>query len=343
MDTQIPQPTLRTKSGFWLLLAVLSVAITEVTAASSPYAFINPVESLFLLTFYGSHLLILAWLTFRRAWPSLPTLWFAGVLFGLYEFYITKVLWSPPWGDAISLAHVDVISLVVLAFFWHPFLAFILPLAIGEAVGSSTAWVRSQLPTWLTSPRRRGAMIAAAVAAVTFGTLTGSPMITFLSASSAGLAVAASLWWWRRDPHRIEWTLRDLLPDDRQASGIGLLLAIQYLLFIPTWRPEAIPPLLGHVVVWLLYAGFGFLLGAALRRSRIEERPVTKSPAAIWSRGSALPIAGAFLILAVVGALGPAELGYGPIWGVSIVIGLRMLVRSIRYATGRDRKHEPVS
>jgi len=236
MDTPHPQPTLRTKSGFWLLLAVLSVAIAEVTVASSPLAFINPLKGLFLVTFYGSHLLIFAWLTFRKGWPSLPTLWFAGVLFGLYEFYITKVLWSPPWGDAISLAHVDVISFVVLAFFWHPFMAFIFPLAIGESAGSATSWVRSQLPTWLTAPSRRRATWTLAVAVVSLATFFGSPVVVLLAALSAGLAVTVSLWWWRRDPQRVQWNLRDLLPNTKQAKGIGLLLAIQYLVFIPAWR-----------------------------------------------------------------------------------------------------------
>lgn len=337
MNTQHPQPTLRTKFGFWLLLAVLSVAIAEVTVAASPFVFINPFEALFLLTFYGSHLLIFAWLTFRRGWPSLPTLWFAGVLFGLYEFYITKVLWSPPWGDAISLAHVDVISFVVLAFFWHPFMAFILPLAIGESAGSSTSWVRSQLPTWLTAPSRRRATIALAVAAVSLGTFFGSPAVVLLSALSAGLAVTVSVWLWRRNDRRVQWDLPDLLPNTKQARGIGVLLAIQYLIFIPAWRPEGFPPLLGHVVVWLLYAGFGFLLAAALQRNRAED-PVATAPAATrWSRKIVLSV-GVLIVLAILGSISPVPLGVFPVWGVSMIVGLRMLNRSVRFAVHRDRQ-----
>jgi hypothetical protein len=318
-------------------LAVLSVAIAEVTVASSPFAFINPLKGLFLVTFYGSHLLIFAWLTFRKGWPSLPTLWFAGVLFGLYEFYITKVLWSPPWGDAISLAHVDVISFVVLAFFWHPFMAFIFPLAIGESAGSATSWVRSQLPTWLTTPGRQRATWVPAVVVVSLATFFGSPVVVLVAVLSAGLAVTVSLWWWRRDPQRVQWSLRDLLPNTKQAKGIGLLLAIQYLVFIPAWRPEAFPPLLGHVVVWLLYGGFGFLLAAALRRNRIDDPEAVAPVSTSWSRKAVLS-AGALIALAMLGSLSPVPLGVFPVWGLSIIIGVRMFSRSIRYAVDRDRQ-----
>ncbi len=45
------EPQLRSKLIFWLLLSVLSVALAEVTVASAPLAFVNPVEAAFLLTF----------------------------------------------------------------------------------------------------------------------------------------------------------------------------------------------------------------------------------------------------------------------------------------------------
>jgi len=102
-------PDLRTKVVFWLLLGVLTVAIAEGSVVSAPFALVNPFEAVFAVGFYGSHLLVLARLAFRRGWPTLTALWLAGVLFGLYELSITKVLWSPPWGDAISLAHIEVV------------------------------------------------------------------------------------------------------------------------------------------------------------------------------------------------------------------------------------------
>jgi hypothetical protein len=322
-------PRLGTKLIFWLLLGVLSVAVAEVSVASAPFAFVNPFETAFLVTFYGSHLLLFAWFTFRRGWPSLAALWFAGVLFGLYEFYITKVLWSPPWGDVISMGHVDVVSLIVLAFFWHPFMAFIFPLALGEAAGTNRRWVTDQLPSKLTGLSHRRAMFLLAGAAITHGLLTGSPAVAFISTLSALAAVTAVGWWWRRDARQQRWQIRELLPNDRQGRWIVSLLAIQYLVFIPAWTPEKMPPLAGHVVVWLMYAGFGLLLSSALRQSKPElpDQQDTGLDQRALRRGAA-----ALVALSVLGSFGPPEIGFIPVWGVAIVIGLRMLVGSVRHA-----------
>ena len=320
-------PRLRTKLIFWLLLGVLSVAIAEVSVASAPFAFVNPIETAFLVTFYGSHLLLFAWLTFRSGWPTLPALWFSGVLFGLYEFYITKVLWSPPWGDVISMGHVDVVSLIVLAFFWHPFMAFIFPLAIGEAIGTDRRWVSGQLPRKLMGLSHRSTVFLVVGAAVTHGLLTGSPTVALVSTLSAIAAVATVGWWWRRHSRQQRWHLRELLPNNRQGRWIAVLLVAQYLVFIPAWTPEKMPPLAGHVVVWLMYAGFGLLLNSALRQSAAElpcQQP-TDLDRDVLRRGAA-----ALVALSVLGSFGPPEVGFIPVWGVAIVAGLRMLVGSVR-------------
>jgi hypothetical protein len=336
--TATTPPPVRTKLIFWLLLAVLSVAIAEVAVGSAPLAFVNPIEAVFLTVFYGSHLLLFAWLAFRKGWPSLPTLWFGGVLFGLYEFYITKVLWSPPWGDVISLGHIDIVSFVVLAFFWHPFMAFILPLAIGERMGSTTGWVRSLLPT----PRRRRVVGGAVAAAIVHGTLTGSPEVAFASTASVALAVAVAGRWWRRDGRQHRWELRQLLPNARQARFIGMLLAVQYAVFIPTWTPEKMPPLLGHVVVWLLYAGFLLLLSSSLRLSQ-QESPTATVPLTRPPRGrTATIIAGGF-VLTMLGALLPQSIGFIPVWGIAIWVGLRMFWRSTRTVLGQAAADQPMT
>jgi hypothetical protein len=321
--------TLRTKLPFWLLLGVLSVAIAEVSVASAPFAFVNPFETVFLVGFYGSHLLVLAWWTYRRGWPTLSALWFAGVLFGLYEFYITKVLWSPPWGDVISLAHIDVVSFIVLAFFWHPFMAFILPIAAAERIGTTTRWTADLLP----SPRRWVVLGLAVVAAMTHGMLTGSPVVALVSTASAGLAVAVSSWWWRKERHR-SWNLRELLPTDRQGKWILLILALQYLIFIPAWTPDKMPPVVGHVVVWLLYAGFAMLLDSGLRQSQ-RQSPAASTPLAIPPGSRILLAVIALLGLTIAGALAPAELGFIPVWGIAIWVGLRMFYKSVRSVLGQ--------
>ncbi len=329
-------PALRTKLIFWALLSVLSVSIAEVTVASAPFAFVNPVETAFLTTFYGSHLLLFAWLGFRRGWPTLRALWLGGVLFGLYEFYITKVLWAPPWGDVISVAHIDIVALVVLAFFWHPFMAFIFPLAIGETVGTKRQWIVRQLPTWFTGASRRSTLIAFAIFGLTHGLVTGSPGIALISTASSLAVVLAAASWWRRGDRHSDWDLRDLLPDDRQGKGIALTLALQYLFFIPLWRADSHPPLLGHVIVWLLYAGFALLFHSALQES-ISSSPIAAGSCAAWPRRRVIQWAGGLLFLSTLGSLGQPEIGFVVVWVGSIIAGLRMLIGTLRAATPRTQ------
>lgn len=326
MESDIRNPQLRTKLIFWLLLSVLSVAIAEVSVASAPLAFVNPVEGLFLLLFYGSHLLFFSWVVFRNGWPTLPSFWFAGALFGMYEFYVTKVLWVPPWGDVVVTGYIDIVAFIVLVFFWHPFMAFILPLFVGESLGTNTRWVRSQLPGWFTNPTRCRLLISVAGAAVAHGMLTGSATVAAISTVSAAVVFVAVARWWRRYGRSEEWTLRDLMPNDRQGRWLAALLSVQYAIFIPLWNPEKMPPLSGHLVVWLLYGGFGLLLASSLAASADSAQRVHNERAA---RATAPRVAAVAIVgLALIGSALPPELGFVAIWLVAILVGLRMAYRS---------------
>lgn len=325
---------LRTKLIFWLLLGFLSVAIAEVSVASAPLAFVNPVETVFLTLFYGGHLLLFAWLAFRRGWPSLTTLWLGGVLFGLYEFYITKVLWAPPWGDTISMANVDVLALIVLAFFWHPFMAFIFPLAVAETVGTRSRWTVEHLPAWLLGMSSRSKRLLLIIAALTHGLVTGNPGMALVSTASAIAAVALVSWWWRRGGRSGNWSLRELLPTDRQGKGVALLVALFYVAFIPLWDPSLMPALPGHVVVWLLYGGFYLLFrGARATANPQAPEPVEGHPTP--PRRRVIQWVGALLLLSVLGSLGRPEIGFLAVWGVGTIAGIRMLTGTLRSALRR--------
>jgi hypothetical protein len=42
---------------------------------------------------------VLAPLAFRRGAVRLTSLWLLGAIFGLYEVYVTKILWHPTWSQ----------------------------------------------------------------------------------------------------------------------------------------------------------------------------------------------------------------------------------------------------
>ena len=59
---------------------------------------------------------------------SLRTLYFVSLLFGMYEAYITKVLWSPPWNPgSLRIAGIALAETTLLVFFWHA--VFFIPAA----------------------------------------------------------------------------------------------------------------------------------------------------------------------------------------------------------------------
>jgi hypothetical protein len=88
------------------------------------------------------------------------------------------------------------------------------------------------------------------------------------------------------------------------------------------------PPLAGHVVVWILYATFALLLWSALRPSpRTEPRD---HPAGPIGRVTIATIA-SLLAISALASLGPAEIGSVVVWLVAAIVGLGMLTTSIRH------------
>lgn len=49
-----------------------------------------------IMPLYTLHILVLSYVVFNIGRPRFYTLLSAGIIFGMYEAYITKVLWSPP-------------------------------------------------------------------------------------------------------------------------------------------------------------------------------------------------------------------------------------------------------
>lgn len=89
---------LKVRLLFWLLLSVMSVFFAEVVCGSAITGVFSVWGVLVLLPLYGIHVLLLAALAWRNGTPTLTTLWSAGAILGLYEAYITKMLWHHTWG-----------------------------------------------------------------------------------------------------------------------------------------------------------------------------------------------------------------------------------------------------
>ena len=274
-DPQRNRPTSIQKLLFWAILGALSVFFAEVTVGSSPFAFFDAWGLVVVCPLYLLHLLVLARIAFARGRPRFATLFFAGVLFGLYEAYMTKQLWNPDWSsDPVHVGGVAVLETIILALWWHPVMAFLVPLLVAETTLCRSRHVARALPRRLQRMLfgKRGTAVLF-VLAVLLGLLVSSAHTHRPTAGHvlvSGLASVGVLfllvWLWRRTTRGIRMALPELLPTRREMAMLCVCLALQYVGLGIVIRPEALPGLGPQASVWLLYVAAIAGLVLSLRR-----------------------------------------------------------------------------
>ena len=338
MITQTPAilttPRLRTKMAFWVLIGMTSMAMAEVLSGSYPLPFVTWGGWLFVLPVYMLHSVLGIWVVHRFGRVNTATLYLAGMLFGFYEFYLTKVLWGAPWGSELLVGGIDVIALVILAAFWHPLLAFMIPLAVTETAATSSRTIAPALPFGLGRPTKRVAAVLLLVVAVVQGTVAPDPAIAALSTVTTLGGLALAFAWWRRSEERRAWSLSDLLPRGRQVLGVVIATAAMYVFLYFAFDPDARPELGTHVLTWLLYAAVIGLLIGALQRSRKQQSPSWKG-APDWWPAPWLPVVAIYTTVVIVAAAsGASAVGIILIWVPGFAIGVLLTWRAARYALG---------
>ncbi len=118
-----------------ILIGLLSIFYAEVCSGSYPLWFMEEWGLTITFPLYWAHILFFITLAFMTKRTKLRDLYLWGVLFGLYEAWITKVVWAgypstPPllstmFGFAIA-------ETLVIVFFWHPVFSFIMPILTFE-------------------------------------------------------------------------------------------------------------------------------------------------------------------------------------------------------------------
>ncbi|OHD74033.1 MAG: hypothetical protein A2177_14650 [Spirochaetes bacterium RBG_13_68_11] len=318
---------LRTKLFCWLILGTLSVFFAEVAGGSAPFPFYDAWGLYAVLPLYTLHIVFLAFAVMRPA-RRVPftALFCAGAVFGLYEAYITKVIWDPTWGEkGLAVGGVYVAQTAMLVLYWHPFMAFLAPLLAGELLLTSSSETLEALPAFLgRAMRTRRVFIAVVAAAVFIGVSKAvnspTPLAALASILSSAAVPGLLVFLWLRAPggaQRAGLTLRDLLPDGRQGLVIGVLLAAFTVATGLLIRSEAMPrTIVPHLSVWALYALFcGLAVGVLLRAARRDSAaPYAATPAAaLPARGRLMAAAAVFVasLAAVSAALSPFKAAAG--------------------------------
>jgi len=141
MDIELQEYPLGLRLICAMLIGSLSIFFTEVFAGLSVIWYIDLWALYFLFLLYLGHLLFFLFLAIKTKRTSVPQLYLWGVLFSLYEAWITKVYWAgypgsegPGLGTFLGIAFYEFFMMV---FIWHPIFAFVLPILVFESLALS--------------------------------------------------------------------------------------------------------------------------------------------------------------------------------------------------------------
>ncbi|MBN2149040.1 MAG: hypothetical protein JW726_16765 [Anaerolineales bacterium] len=328
---------LRVKLAFWLLLGVLSVILAEVVSYASQFPFFDFWGLAVVCPLYTLHTLVLLYVVARWRRPTLATLFLAGALFGMYEAYMTKVFWDPTWGDFTWQAGgIYLGQTAVLILFWHPWMAFIMPVVLGERFFADSGEMVAAMPPLLQKivSHPKGGRLAVAAFALFCGLTqaTNSPDIamSLLTSLGAGLVFWLILGLGRRLKGGRSYHMNDLLPSARQIIVLVGLLLLGYLVLGLLMRPEALPrTFVPHLTVWGLYLVLGGLLYRNLKKASSPLVPAERMPSPFpWQEALifwlVFPVTSALFVLLRPLAFAGVVLS----WVFGIGLGLALLVWS---------------
>ncbi len=125
----------------FLLIGTLSMFFAEIFSGASQMWFVNPFGLLLTFPLYLGHIVFFLWIGLKTKRISLMQLYLFGVLFGLYESWITKVLWSgymtESGGEIVTFLGVGIAQFPILVFFWHPVMSFIMPILVYQILSGN--------------------------------------------------------------------------------------------------------------------------------------------------------------------------------------------------------------
>lgn len=242
-----------------LLIGVIVMICAEVFSGASLGAGLwNPFTLIVTFWLYFAHFFLFTTLAVRTGRTSLSALYLWGVLFGLYEAFITKVIWSGYSADGkLVIGQIGPYGLseISMVFIFHPVMSFILPLAIACLLCPALRGIFPQL-TWVTGPGKLPATIRIYIIAAL------APIMAINAGSlrnlAANLAFAiAALWVLRRlaRPALVCTDARRVVCFGRWGMvGLCAYLAFLYAATYHGIHPEALPSAGIQLFTFVFYA-----------------------------------------------------------------------------------------
>lgn len=261
------------KLYFWILLSAFSAFFAEACCANEPFVLLGFELWLLCVSMYGLHAILLCALACRSGSTTFSALYSAGMIFGLYEAYMTKVLWAGWEPGAFSIGGVAVIETLMLVLFWHPLMSFLIPLVFAERFA-----LRSSMVVDALSPRfqrwLQGIALPLVVLPVIAGAFIGTKNDlagTALSTLGNTAVLLALLWCWRNVLQGHRFSLLELMPGRIGWSVMLAFLLGEYVLYFFVFYPENLPGLGPQALVWVMYGIVITLFISSLRRVQKKE------------------------------------------------------------------------
>ena len=146
------------RAGYWLWLALLAFSLPEVFAGTGAGWLTRPDVYILGLPLYALHLLLLCHIAAKTGRTSWPALYLFGLVFGLYETWITKVVWAGYMdADGFAMGGIGpwfgLHETLGLVLFYHAVTSFLLPLAVLTRLFPAFA-ATFPAPDWIFGPTR---------------------------------------------------------------------------------------------------------------------------------------------------------------------------------------------
>ena len=302
------ETTATTRSGFWPLafFGVSSVIFAEAFSGSSPLWFING-GFILVVPLYSSHAILLLNLAIRYRKTNLTQLYLWGIIFGLYESWITKVIWAgymqesgPAIGTVLGFA---IPEFFVIALFWHAVFAFIVPILVFEILAYSTSARQDDaiIPShreFIIGTRRNKIMFALVFL---IGTYSLTPSLgnlgAVLIASVGNTVIFMLLAYLARSRTRGEVSIKSLVIGKRGMAITVEAILIQYVLLGSLILPERFP---GPITILLTIAFYGVIIALIYASPDDVQEPATVPQGNVFQWKTVKKWFGAYVVLSLL-------------------------------------------
>ncbi len=258
-----------------LLLSLTSVFFAEVIAGSYKYPLYELWGIFVVVPLYGLHTIVLLYVikkTLGNRKVMFASLYFAGTIFGLYEAYLTKVLWVGLSPDSLIVFHIAIIDFLVLVFLWHPLMSFIIPSLVFEGFMTKDNYLYEGLPEIVKKglKNKKVRISFFLVIGLAFSLNGVSPLNVLKSGFANAIPILLLYYFLRKKEIHLKYSLKEILPNKKEFIVFNVLLFSMYLVMGNMIQRDVLT-LINQIIIWVIYLFFAILFYKKLKNNKLAE------------------------------------------------------------------------